>query len=117
MLHAADVAAAARRTGGSLSGSNASLWGLNVCEASKKQFVRARHAGAHLAVAVVQNLKSLAVQRVRVRVLGELILDPSDDCILVVIEPRCRVGAGGGVDELVATVWDNLGALHALVDA
>ena len=53
----------------------------------------------YLPVAIVQNLKRLAVQRVRVRVAGELVLDASNDGVLVVVEPglgfMVRVGGLG----------------------
>lgn len=65
----------------------------------------------------MQNLQRLAVERVGFGVLRKLVFDARYNGILVVIQPGGGVSAGGGVDEFVATVGDDLSALHALGDA
>ena len=62
----------------------------------------------------MQNLQRFAVKRVGLGVLRNLVLDARYNGILVVIEPGGGVGAGGGVDEFVAAVRDDLSALHSL---
>ncbi len=52
-----------------------------------------QHRGARLSIAIVQNLERLAVERVCLGVPRKLILNSSNDCILVVIEPRSSVSA------------------------
>ena len=65
----------------------------------------------------MQNLKRLSIKRVRLRERGDAVLNPRHNCILVIIEPGCSVGARGRVYELIAPVWNDLCTLHAFFDA
>jgi hypothetical protein len=67
-----------------------------------------------LPASIMQNLQRFAVKRVGFGVLRNLVFDARYNGILVVIQPGGGVGAGGGVDQLVAAVRNDLSALHSL---
>jgi hypothetical protein len=63
----------------------------------------------------VQYLKRFPVERVRLGMRGDAVLDARDNSILMIIQPSGSVCAGGGVYELIASVRDYLRSLHAFV--